>query len=55
MYRFLPLNLTEPNFGAAITTSETFQFHIWFKTIEKKLALLRALQFQFNSGTYPIR
>ena len=62
MYRFLPLNLnsytyrlTEPTFGAKITTFEKFQFHIWFKTIEKKQALLWALQFQFNCRRYSIK
>ena len=46
--------LTRPNFRAEITTSEKFQFHMEFKIIEKKLALLGALQFQFHCGTYPI-
>ena len=46
--------LTEPTFEAEITTSENFQFHI-IENYRKKLVLLRALQFQFDSGTCPIR
>ena len=38
--------LVEQNFGAKMAASEKFQFHIWFKTIEKNI--FYCSRFSFN-------